>query len=174
MHKRRNLKLAGIFAVNPNRRVFDVFVKRRNDPIEHVGEEKQHVFQFIGDRHALRRVFVSLPAGGDLETNVREVRLGLLRRHRRIQHVDQAPDDALFLAQDRAPRRLGRVGGEYRFDAQHVENLLHRVRGRSRRLSALAACLRSRLAGSGRHRAGARDGGECDALSRRCWSSGSR
>ena len=106
-----------VFPENSHRGAFDVFVKWRHRAIQDIGDEKKYVFEFVGNRHSLGWMFVSLPARCRQQTNIFEGGAGFLRRHRGVQHVNEVSDDILLLAQYRAPCRLGRVRREHRFDA---------------------------------------------------------
>ena len=113
-----------LLAEDVQRCILDVFVEGGDDAIKNVGQEKQHVLQFVGDRHSLRRVFVGLPPCRHFQPYVGEARTLLLHRHRRVQHVDKAAHDVLLFAQYGSAGRFGRVRRENWLEVQGIEYFL--------------------------------------------------
>ena len=134
MHDVRNLDVLAFLAINTVDGRAYVLVKRGHRAIQDVGYEEQHVLQFVRDRHAFGGVFRGLPAGRREQSNVLQRGVGLLRRHGRVEHVDQVFDDVLFLAQDRAAGCLRRVCRKHGLDRQRVEQRLQAFRVEAGRL----------------------------------------
>ena len=124
VHDARNFQRAAFFAIDARGCMLNVFVKRRHRPIQNIRDEEQYMLQFIRHRHVLGRVLGGLPASGHLEFDVLDARPLFLHGHRRVQHVDKPPHDMLFLAQNRASRRLSWVCGEYGFDTNTIKQIL--------------------------------------------------
>ena len=68
---------------------------------------------------------LGLPGRGQLGAHATPDAAALVRRQRRVEPVEQQARDALLLAQDRAARRLVRVRGEDRLDAQALQQRQH-------------------------------------------------
>ena len=99
----------------------ELLIEARHDPVHHLREEEQHVLAFVRHRQALARVLLGLPPGGEFRADLLPGRAALAGGHRRVQAIEQQLRDALLLAQDRAPRGLGRMPGEDRIDADPIE-----------------------------------------------------
>jgi hypothetical protein len=100
-------------------------VETRDDPVQHLGEIEQHVLALVRDGQPLARVLLGLPARRELGADLLPGRAALGGRDRRIEPVEHQPRDALLLAQHRAARRLGRMGGEHRVDRDRLQPLEH-------------------------------------------------
>ena len=118
---------SGRHAVELGERLGEFVVKRRQDAIEDLGEIEHHVLALVGHRQPLARMIFGLPRGGDLGAHAAPVLPQLLRRQRGIEAVQQQLGDALILAQHRAAGALGGMRGEYRLDADLLQQLEHLV-----------------------------------------------
>ena len=78
-------------------------------------------------------MFIRLPTGRDLELDILQAGMGFLGRHRRVQHVDQSPHDALFLSENRASSWFRGVRGEHWLDVYIVQQRLKCVQAKARR-----------------------------------------
>jgi hypothetical protein len=67
-----------------------------------------------------------LPRRRELRADAVQVHALFLRRERGVEPVEQQARDPLVLAQHRAARALGGMGGEHRLDLDLLEQLEHR------------------------------------------------
>jgi hypothetical protein len=105
----------------------DLFVERRHDAIQHLGEVEDGVLALVGHRQPLPRMFLGLPAGGDLGAQARVQAAMLVRIELRIQAVEEDPCHALLAPQLRPARGFRRMGDEHGLDAQRREQVQHLV-----------------------------------------------
>ena len=144
------LDAAGFFAPHRLEGIFERLVKRRQHPVEHVGDVKKHVFAFIGHRRPLAGMFFGLPAAAHLGTNPRHGGPRLGRGHRRIETIHQGTGDGLLLFEQGAPGRLGGVGGKNRLDGkarQQPQNLRQLHAGAAQPAKTLLETARLRYVG---------------------------
>ena len=95
----------------------------------------------VGDAQALARAARRLPPGRELRAHPLDDRAPLARRQARVEALGEQAGDALSLAQQRAARRLGGMGREYRLDAQPSEQADHLLQRQAARLEAREALL---------------------------------
>ena len=83
------------------------------------------MFTLIGDGQALTRMFLGLPAGGDLVADTGPQLTLLTGVEVGIEPVEQHAGHALVPAQLRAARRLGWMSHQYRLDVQTGDQRQH-------------------------------------------------
>jgi len=103
--------------------VGDFLVEIRHDPIQHLGQIKQHVLAFVGKRQALSWMILGLPAGGELGADATDRSLLLGGRKCRVKSIVEQLRQSQLLAKDGASRRLRRVRHEHRRDVQGADQL---------------------------------------------------
>ena len=91
-------------------------VEHRHHPVQHLGEVEAHVLALILHARAHRRGIGGLPGRRQGHAEAGQVGGAFAGRACAVEVVDQRRDHDLFLLQQRAPHRLGRVGGEHRLD----------------------------------------------------------
>ena len=74
-------------------------IKWRHNPIEHIGQVKQHVLHFIFYRESLFRVHLGLPVAGDRRTYTLQRSGFLIGCPRRVKAFNQPAQNHLFLFQ---------------------------------------------------------------------------
>ena len=93
-------------------RIRKLLVKRRDDAVQDVGQEKQDVFRLVAHAHVFPWVFLGLPACGDVHSYAGHQGLLFLGREVGVEHLDQVPGDALLVSQHCAARHFHWVRGE--------------------------------------------------------------
>ena len=140
MQQLRDLHLPRLVTEDERQRCLDRLVEHRQDVVDDLDEEEEHVLALVRDRQLFARIVRGLPAGRQLGAHALERHAALDRRQRRIEPAHQQARDALLLAQQGAARRLGRVRRKHRLDAEapeQLDHLLEAVTDRAQPLEAL-------------------------------------
>ncbi|MCW0450340.1 hypothetical protein NB706_003174 [Xanthomonas sacchari] len=96
--------------------VLQGLVHHRDHPVQHLGQVEADMLALVLHGGTHRRGIGGLPRGGQRHAEARRVGGALARGAQAVEVVDQAGHHQLFLLQQRAPHRLGRVRGEHRLD----------------------------------------------------------
>ncbi len=99
----------------------DFLVEQRHHPIQDLDQVEKDVLALVRHREAFAWMLLGLPDARDVEPHPRPQGIELGDHQRGIEPVEQPLGDVLLLSQDRPPRRLGGMRGEYRLDAHRSD-----------------------------------------------------
>src|SRR5690606_38627142 len=132
-----DLDVISFVAILRNEGGLNLFVKDRDDLVEDLGDEEQHVLSFFRHREALARVFSGLPPGRDLRADALPDLAGLRRMRRQAHATQEQLRDLALLAKNRSARRLRRMRRKNRLDPHLEQQLPHVLEAESMRLELL-------------------------------------